>query len=668
MKQQSGLRLTIIAVICGIAAAALTVYYLKQVETKYRRASQPVQKVLLSVVVPKVDIKKGSVITPKLVASRKVPREFLPSNAIMAQDFKKVVNRTLLMSVQKGRPMTWEAVTGKSAKTYSETIELGRRSRSVKVNKIDSFDGLLRPGDRIDLMGNFTLSSLGLAQSGGTGTLPENVVMPILENVEVMAAGKEDMYGRKYEYSNAKATPDGFNMEFTIVGLNLNPKQIARVELAEGIGDMFAVLRHPKDTSVADFKYVGVELLFEKDEPEKINLVIGADGKPIGRIIGDNVVDENGNIIGKIVNGKAVAFDGTELGTIVNNVSADDPMLRVTEVADVVRDANGNIIGKIVDGKIIDEFGNVIGEIKDGQAVSLTGEVLGTIDRGVALDINGNEVDLSTSSAVSAITEQVVRDADGNIIGKIVDGKVVDADGNIIGIVKNGQVIDMNGNVIADNVSVAAESINSEVVVRDADGNVIGKLVDGKVVDEFGNVIGQVINGQVVDADGNVIADNVSVSAEAPNAEVVVRDANGNVIGRIINGKVVDANGKIIGEVINGQVVDANGNVIVDNVSVSAEAPNSDAVVRDANGNIIGRIVDGKVVDANGKIIGEVINGQVVDADGNVIVDNVSVSIEASTRNVTDATASPYSIDFVDFISGGTAKDGIVPVTKVRKE
>lgn len=459
MKQQSGLRLTIIAVICGIAAAALTVFYLKQVEAKYKRASQPIQKELVAVVVPKENLKKGSVVTPKVVASRKVPKEFLPSNAVLAQDFNKLLNRTLLMPLQVGRPITWEAVTGKSAKTFSETIELGRRSRSVKVNKVDSFDGLLRPGDHIDLMGNFTLSSVGLAQASTSGSVPENIVMPILENVEVLAAGKEDMYGRKYEYNNNKNSIDGFNMEFTIVGLNLTPKQIARVELAEGLGDMFAVLRHPKDTSQADFKYVGVELLFEKDEPEKIDLVIGADGKVLGRIVGDNIVDENGKIVGKIVNGKAVSLDGKSLGKIVENISADDPLLSVAELVDVVRDAEGNIIGKIIDGKIIDEFGNVIGEVKGGVAVSNTGEVLGTIDEGVALDINGNEVDLSTSlAAADAVIEEVVRDADGNIIGKIVDGEVVDENGNVIGVVKDGQIVDADGNVIVDNVSVKAES------------------------------------------------------------------------------------------------------------------------------------------------------------------------------------------------------------------
>ncbi len=555
MKQQSGLRLTIIAVICGIIAAALTIFYLKQVEMKYKKANKPVQQVMVSVVVPRSDLKKGSVITQKLVASRQVPSQFLPSNAIMAKDFKNVVNRTLLMSVERGKPMTWEAVTGKSAKTFSENIELGRRTRSVKVNKIDSFDGLLRPGDRIDLMGNFTLSSVGLTQASSTTSSPENIVMPILENVEVLAAGKEDLNGRKYEYANIKNSADGFNMDFSIISLNLTSKQIARVEIAEGLGQMFAVLRHPKDTSVSDFKYVGVELLFEKDEPEKIALVMGEDGRAIGRIIGDNVVDEDGNIIGKIVDGKAVGLDGTPLGKVVEGIDAEDPILRVAEVADVIRNEKGEIIGKVVNGKVVDEYGNVIGEVKDGVAVSLTGETLGTIDEGVALDINGNEIDLSNSTA--AIENTI------------------------------------------------------EEVVRDADGNVIGTIVDGKVVDEDGNVIGEVKDGQIIDAEGNVIVDNVSVAEEQPDADVLVRDANGNVIGKLIDGKVVNEQGKIIGEVKNGQVVDSTGKVIVDNVTVKAEP---------------------------------------------------------IQRTAPSGNSDNYEIQFVDFISGGTAEDGIVPVTKVRKE
>jgi len=638
MKQQSGVKLTIIAVVCGIAAAALTVFYLKQIETKYKKASKPVQQEMVAVVVPKQNLKKGSVITAQSVASRKVPREFLPSNAVMAKDFKNLVNRTILMSLEKAKPITWEAVTGKSAKTFSETIELGRRARSVKVNKIDSFDGLLRPGDRIDLMGDFTLSALGLASNvrvSGSEPLPEDIIMPILENVEVLAAGKEDLHGRKYERSANKKSADGFNMEFTVISLNLTPKQVARVELAEGVGDMFAVLRHPEDTSEADFKYLGVELLLEKDEPEKVDLVLGADGKAVGMIVGDNIVDENGNIVGKIVNGKAVGLDGKALGQIVNDVDAADPLLNVAEVVDVVRDANGNIIGKVVDGKIIDEFGNIVGEVKDGQAVSLSGGVIGTIDKNVSLDVNGNEVDLTGSDAAAAKgathTAQVVRDANGNIIGKVVDGQVVDANGNVIGkVTASGQVQGLDGKSLGTVESVIVDSSGNVLaaeteVVRDANGNIIGKVVNGQLIDENGNVIG------TVDESGNAVGLN---GEQLGTAETVMLDDNGDVVGSVSE-VVRDANGNIVGRVVNGQVIDINGNVV--------------GKVND----------DGSVVGLDGESLGTV----------ETVVTGNSGSLIATEQTGDETIAGINgSSDYVDFISGGTAEDGIVPVIKVRKE
>ena len=73
MKELSSSRLLMIAVVCGIVAAALTIFYLKQVEAKYRKANQPKQQVEVQVVVPRRDLNKGEVITAKTVAARKVP-------------------------------------------------------------------------------------------------------------------------------------------------------------------------------------------------------------------------------------------------------------------------------------------------------------------------------------------------------------------------------------------------------------------------------------------------------------------------------------------------------------------------------------------------------------------------------------------------------------------
>jgi hypothetical protein len=158
----------------------------------------------------------------------------------------------------------------------------------------------------------------------------------------------------------------------------------------------------------------------------------------------------------------------------------------------------------------------------------------------------------------------------------------------------------------------------------------------------------------------------------------VVKDAEGNVIGRVVDGQVVDANGNVVGQIVNGRAVDSNGNVIgeVEKVVVGEngrELQSSLEVVRDAEGNIIGTVINGEVVDNAGNVIGRSVNGQILDGNGRVLYDNVSVTSEATNavaaelRSVSRDRGIP-KIRIVDFIPGGSAKDGITPVLKVRIE
>ncbi len=737
MKQMSGSRLFMIAVVCGVIAAFLMIYYLKSMEERYRRAHQPPVVEKVAVVVPKRNLNKGDTIVLDAIGRLEVPRQYLPTNYVPASEYREILNRTLASPVQAGRIMTEEAITGTKAATFSETIDLGRRAFSLKVTKVDSFDGLLRPGDTIDLLGEFDLEDLGVV--GATEDDNNQVVMPVLERVQVLSAGREDHTGRRYERVAVPNSADGFNMEFTIVTLSLTPRQVARVELAQATGTLIAVLRHPKDTTLAEFDYLRPDVLLEPEPPEVLDIVLDENGNPVGRVVGDNIVDSNGNIIGKVVDGKAVGFDGKPLGTIVENVSADDPMLRVRERADVVRDAQGNVIGRVVDGKIVDRAGNVIGEVdENGNAVGLDGQVLGRIERNVALDAQGNVVDLRDSSVATgrAQTTQVVRDKDGNVIGRVVNGQVVDESGRVIGrIDESGQavglsgeklgrvenaIVDSSGNIVGRAKDVVRDSSGRIVgdvqeVVRDKDGNIIGRVVDGQIINDKGEVVGRVdasgraigLDGQelgtveraVVDKDGNIIG-RVDESGRAvgldgevlgraeqvmvdENGQVlgevaeVLRDEQGNIIGRVVDGQVVNERGEVIGTVNeDGSVTGLNGENLgqVEQAVLGADGEELDEmaqVVRDAEGNIIGRLVDGKVVDGAGNVIGELKDGRVVDANGRTIASGVSVSTEsnaavsAELREQSERTVT-REVDYIEFIPGGTAKEGIVPVRRIR--
>jgi Flp pilus assembly protein CpaB len=632
MSSVSGKKLLIIAIVCGVLAATLGWLYLKAKESQYKAAYQPARQVMVSVIVPKVDIAKAQSLNQELVAVMEVPRDYLPSNAVMTEDWPRLENRMTLQPLQAGRPITWEAVEQDGVSRFSENVTLGKRVKTVKISKINSFDGMLRPGDRIDLLGTFSATDIGLQEQANYS---DEVVINVLEDVEVLAAGREDSHGRKYENHYDRSTPDGFNMNFSTLSLMLTPAQVARVELAEKAGELLAVLRNPKDNSSAALGQVTVSSLLDPLPAETVDVVLDAEGRLLGRIVGDNVVDLQGRIIGRIVDGQAIGLDGKVMGRIMRGLAADDPLLRMRERATVVRDAQGNVIGKVVDGKVLDASGNVIGAYTDGKAVGIDGKDLGRVEVDAALDANGRVIDMSRSQSQAQ---------SGNSGGKLVDGKLIDDSGRVIG--------------------------ETAEIVRSADGKVLGRVVDGKLVDRDGKVLGTVQNGVVVDKSGKVLGkveQTVLGTDGTPMADtvMVVRDANGNV-STIIGNDVIDAQGRKVGVVRDGKVYDLAGNLLPDaQITLQKDAQQ---VVRDATGNVLGTVRGDTVYDEAGKAIGKVVDGKVVDNSGTVIARNVSIGVEAPRDTSNAQQRRREASRMIQFIPGGTGKQGVISVQTLRLE
>ncbi|GIR69086.1 MAG: hypothetical protein CM15mP74_03370 [Halieaceae bacterium] len=72
---------------------------------------------------------------------------------------------------------------------------------------------------------------------------------------------------------------------------------------------------------------LGTETLLLPDAAPKIDLVLDADGTPIGTIVGDKVLDDAGNVIGKVVEGEPVGLDGKRLGRIVTGLARMTPLI-----------------------------------------------------------------------------------------------------------------------------------------------------------------------------------------------------------------------------------------------------------------------------------------------------------------------------------------------------
>lgn len=632
LKKQGTASILVISLFLGLIAAGLSVLYLKNreaaLELKYRQ--KPVA--YTTVVVPRRDLFPGEVISPRTVATLKIPSKYVDSNVINAGNFAKVKGRRIRYQLSKGKPIPLSSLMGVNTKDFSDNITIGKRGVTIKVDTINSFDGMLRPGNFIDLMIGMPADQAGAPITPNLENAEsEEVILPLLDNIKILATGN-DTVGKAKKIFGSNIT----DADFSTITINLYPEQAAMLKSAEEVGRIIATLRNRNDKGASGFEFVKPSQLMD--------LIRKAKNAALARSSNQVVTDANGNVIGKVVGNTVYDAQGNVIGTVDkdgNVVDADGNVIGKKRQGQVALGADGKPIGIIVGDKVYDENGNIIGRVdKNGRIVAPDGKVIGSAAQCTAVDKNGN------------------------FIGNEMNGIVYDEDGNVIG------RADENGNVVAEDGSVLGSTVCKIAVGKD--GKPIGKIIGDKVYDENGNLIGRVDkDGNVVDLDGKVIggvADNVSIAD-------VALDENGNVIGRIDkNGNVIDEHGNIVGRVdANGNIVDDAGNIIgtkAENVVLDA---NGNVVANEligANGEVIGKVIGDKVYDKDGNLIGRVDeNGNVVDLDGKpmnatVRAGKVDSKINAPSISGAAGTASSSAPQVYDSLVGGKAEDGILNVNK----
>ncbi len=185
---------------------------------------------MVSVVVPKADMAKGTVLEAAQVAVREIPQEWAHGNAITPEQFERVEGQTLAFPVARGEMLLWSLLEGARTPSFSARLSEGQRGITVAVDEVNAISGLLQPGDRIDLVVTIKHEQ-------------KSHLIPLLQNVAVLATG-------------AQAVPDGGadgrgadRRSFTSVTLETTPEDGRRVIAAREVGKLTALLRSPGDKS-----------------------------------------------------------------------------------------------------------------------------------------------------------------------------------------------------------------------------------------------------------------------------------------------------------------------------------------------------------------------------------------------------------------------------------
>lgn len=210
------------------------------------RETQPQQE-MVKVLVAVTDINPGVKLDETNVAFKDWPKDQVPAGAVTtAEEYDK---RALKVSGFMGEVILQAKLGEKDNYGVSTSIPKGMRVVSVPVNNTSIHSGMVRPGDRVDVICTYKVNTKA-GQISRTKT--------ILEYMEVFAMDRSRQVDSSDSAKGAKVEN---------LSLLCTPEQAAWIQLASSKGSLQMALRNrtdpptenPIQISVDDLKFEGVE-------------------------------------------------------------------------------------------------------------------------------------------------------------------------------------------------------------------------------------------------------------------------------------------------------------------------------------------------------------------------------------------------------------------------
>lgn len=183
----------LLSVIAGLVAFLLTQQYAETRVAEERRRVMP-QGGLVEILVASRDLQAGERVSAETISVRQVPADWsLPTN-LSPLDFSAVNQQTLRQSLNKGAPLTGDALRATKSTDLKIALPPGYRAISIPVDEVSSVGGLIKPGDRVDLWA--PINSAPLPEKGAVFSVPSEKrefprqVRLIAENLQVIATGQ----------------------------------------------------------------------------------------------------------------------------------------------------------------------------------------------------------------------------------------------------------------------------------------------------------------------------------------------------------------------------------------------------------------------------------------------------------------------------------------------
>jgi pilus assembly protein CpaB len=187
-----------------------------------------------NVVVAKMNIPRGMLVTPDLVYTREYPKDLVPTGAILKVE--DTMDRSAFASMVKDEPMLESKLSPKGQRGLASLVVDRMRAFTITTNLASGVAGFILPGNKVDVLLTVTNTGNNDMTGGGSTTT-------LLQDIEILAVDQT---------VEAPAENKVVANDLRSVTLLVTPEQAAKLSLGQSKGTLHLTLRNTKDASPAN--------------------------------------------------------------------------------------------------------------------------------------------------------------------------------------------------------------------------------------------------------------------------------------------------------------------------------------------------------------------------------------------------------------------------------